>query len=71
MTITPKGENEWAHQVVSCIHSPDLFIQRDNSDSETGKTRSDLQSVLNSLQTQPADRTAGFASSLNMERNVR
>ena len=38
MMIMPNEESDWVHQVFRYIHSPALFIQRDNSDFK-GKKR--------------------------------
>ena len=42
----PNEESEWVYEVVHCIHSPVLFIQRDNNDFEAEKTANDLWNVL-------------------------
>ena len=48
MMIIPNEESEWVHQVARYIHSPALFIQRDNGLSKRRerifrKTRIDLK----------------------------
>ena len=46
MMIMPNEESEWVNQVVGYIHSPTLFIQRDNRDFEAEKKAwTDLQNV--------------------------
>ena len=49
MIIMPNKESEWVHQVFHYIHSPALFIQRDNSEFEAKNNRERIFKMTENL----------------------
>ena len=50
MMIIPKEESKGVYQVVRYIHSPALFVQRDDSDTEAKKTMSTSLNCLGRIE---------------------